>query len=219
MTYQEYKAAFGIVGATERSDPKRALDLALEIRRFEIDLYWRRATYFWAFLAVTFAGYFALLAAKDMRPGAKGEALLTVLCLGVVFSVAWYFVNRASKFWQENWESHVDLLENAVTGPLYKTVLNVADLRITNWSGPYPFSVSKINQLLSLFVALLFVVLLLGTMYEYYRPAWPPHIDGVSTAVLLLTTAAVVTLYYKGRTQLHLERSVVARSRTTRIVD
>ena len=33
----------------------------MDIRKFEIDLYWKRAAYFWAFIAATFAGYFALL--------------------------------------------------------------------------------------------------------------------------------------------------------------
>jgi tRNA A-37 threonylcarbamoyl transferase component Bud32 len=36
---------------------KEALKQALDIRKFEIDLYWKRATYFWAFIAVSFAGY------------------------------------------------------------------------------------------------------------------------------------------------------------------
>jgi hypothetical protein len=37
---------------------KAALALAHDIRKFEIDLYWKRATYFWAFIAVAFAGFF-----------------------------------------------------------------------------------------------------------------------------------------------------------------
>jgi hypothetical protein len=92
MTRDEYNRLFD---GSLVSDPKRegALALALDIRKFEIDLYWKRAAYFWAFLAAAFAGYFALLTSKDI-PSEKGEALLTVSCLGVVFSLAWYLVNR-----------------------------------------------------------------------------------------------------------------------------
>ena len=34
-----------------------ALAYALDIRKFEIELYWKRATYYWAFIAAAFAGY------------------------------------------------------------------------------------------------------------------------------------------------------------------
>ena len=29
---------------------EKALDLALDIRKFEIELYWKRAAYFWGFI-------------------------------------------------------------------------------------------------------------------------------------------------------------------------
>src|SRR5690554_7502176 len=73
-------------------------------------------------------------------------------CLGVVFSFAWFCVNRGSKYWQENWEKHVDVLEDEVTGPLYKVVLSrnphasKADKFRNLLTGPSPLSVSKINQ-------------------------------------------------------------------------
>jgi hypothetical protein len=145
----------------------RALDRALDIRKFEIELYWKRATYFWAFLAVTLAGYFAVRSA-NIDDRAKGEAQLILSCLGVVVSLTWYFVNRASKFWQENWEHHVNLLEGKVIGPLYKTVLSDEGISFRKFSGPYPFSVSKLNQILSLFVLGLFLLLVLATLYHYY---------------------------------------------------
>ena len=129
MTHDEYREAFAIPSA-RKGDAEHALKLALDIRKFEMDLYWKRATYFWAFLAVTLGAYFALHAAKDVPPLEKREALLIVSCLGVVFSVAWYFVNRASKFWQENWEKHVDLLEDAVIGPMYRTVISDEGIKL-----------------------------------------------------------------------------------------
>lgn len=199
MNQQEY------IGEFEREDKAdqdsvlaRALDRALDIRKFEIDLYWKRATYFWAFLAVTLAGYFTLRAAK-IDDADKKDALLIVSCLGVVFSVTWYFVNRASKFWQENWEHHVNLLEGEVIGPLYETVLGAEDIRFRKLSGPYPFSVSKLNQVLSLSIVGLFVLLVVTTLLSYYCCSWPPNALAVVTVIL--TAFAVWCLYWKGRTR------------------
>lgn len=215
MTHDEYVSAF-LLGAPKDSIEK-AFNLALEIRKFEIDLYWKRATYFWAFLAVTLAGYFTLLTAKDLSGNQRGEALLIVTCIGVVFSVARYFVNRASKFWQENWEKHVDLLEDAVIGPLYKTVLSEVDLPFWKLWGPYQFSVSKVNQLLSLFVVGLFLLLSATTLSRYYRFSYPP--DRLATCMVVLTIAAVASLYWKGRTRPTLGASRVrAERRATEIV-
>jgi hypothetical protein len=221
MTNDEYRIAFGLPTA-KKTDIEKALNLALEIRKFEIELYWKRAAYFWAFLAITLGGYFTVLGAKFQQCNEKGEALLTISCLGFVFSVAWYFVNRASKFWQENWENHVDLLEDAVFGPLYKTVLHDANLRFWKFNGPYPFSVSKINQLLSLFVVVLFFLLAATTFYRHYDIGWS------FVVIVAPTIAAVGVLWYCGRTSLSWTRThaaggtdeklVHAVERTTRIV-
>jgi hypothetical protein len=153
----------------QKTKADKALELALEIREFEIKLYWKRATYYWAFLAVAFGGYLAVFGAKDLLPEEKANALLIISCLGVIFSLAWYFVNRGSKFWVENWEKHVDLLEDAINGPLYKTILNKANMRWWKPTDPWPFSVTKINQILGLFVTLLFLMLAINTLVHSYR--------------------------------------------------
>jgi len=36
----------------KKSIIKEAYNVALDIRKFEIDLYWKRATYFWGFLVI-----------------------------------------------------------------------------------------------------------------------------------------------------------------------
>jgi hypothetical protein len=212
VTREEYNKAFGLP-ADPKIDLEKLLDRALDIRKFEIGLYWKRAAYFWAFLAITLGGYFEVLRTNFQR-AEKAEALLAISCLGFVFAVAWYFVNRASKFWQENWENHVDLLEGAVCGPLYKTVVRDADLRFWKLHGPYPFSVSKINQLLSLFVVVLFFLLAAATVYHYYGIAWWPPV-----LMVALTVAATVVLGSCGRTNLDTKvKNVHGVSRSTEIV-
>jgi hypothetical protein len=195
MNRKEYEEAFG---NSSPDDKRKALDIALEIRKFEIEHYWKRATYFWAFIATALAGYVTVLASKDIPPRQKADALLAASCLGVVFSVAWYFVNRASKFWQENWEKHVDLMEDSIIGPLYKTVLSDDSLRFWRPWGPYPFSVSKLNQILSFFVVLLFLMLTGATISEYSRLGLCP--DAFAVLMITLTVGTIVILACCGRT-------------------
>ena len=142
---------------------KAALSVALDVRKFEIDLYWRRAAYFWAFIAAALAGYGAIQASSISN---KHDLAVILSCLGIVFSVGWLCVNRGSKHWQENWENHVDMLEDKECGPIYKVVLTRSNPKgfdehlqhILN--GPSAISVSKVNQTISLYVTILWFFLL-----------------------------------------------------------
>jgi uncharacterized BrkB/YihY/UPF0761 family membrane protein len=111
-----------------------ALEKAWENRNYEIDKFWSRAAYFWAFLALIFGAYFTVVSKNMSLENPYLE--LYLICLGVVFSVGWIFVIKGSKRWQENWERHIDKLEDWVTGPLYKTI----------YSEYTYYSVSKINE-------------------------------------------------------------------------
>ena len=136
-----------------------ALEHALDIRKFEIELYWKRTTYFWAIIAATFAGYGAA-STNTARP-----LHILLAGLGLILSCGWYWVNRGSKHWQQNWEQHVDMLENDLTGPLYKTTFTEAqgDNNVLKraFTAPAPYSVSKINQIISLYVTGVWAVLFL----------------------------------------------------------
>src|ERR1017187_1584406 len=165
ISQAQYYAAFG-------DKREKALEHALDIRKFEIELYWKRATYFWAFIGATFAGYGA---AQAFSVAARTDLSVLVSSLGVVFSFGWFCVNKGSKHWQENWENHVDMLEDGVAGPLYKIILErpeAAGLRqhaVGFITGPSALSVSKINQIISLFVTVLWLFLLYGAL---------PHFSG-----------------------------------------
>jgi hypothetical protein len=156
LTPDEHKKLF------DGKEPE-ALHHALDIRKFEIELYWKRATYFWTFIGATLAGFFAVQASSAVN---KADLSVVLSCLGIVFSFAWFCVNRGSKYWQENWEKHVDVLEDSVTGPLYKVVLSRSgtvrnkDKIINLFTGPSALSVSKINQLISLYITVLWCGLL-----------------------------------------------------------
>lgn len=171
----------------------RALAYALDIRKFEIELYWKRATYFWAFIAAAFAGY--ALTYKT----ANNEPWLSMLfsALGLVFSFSWYLVNRGSKFWQSNWERHVDLLEDMTLGPLYKVVAVTED----NSGGslltsPGQFSVSKVNQILSVFVSAVWLLLFVRSILPISIEL---PIDAYKLLTLGLVTFFLILLYRRGR--------------------
>ncbi|MEW8487857.1 MAG: hypothetical protein AB2705_21980, partial [Candidatus Thiodiazotropha sp.] len=71
---EEYSKAF-------RGKEEEALRHALDIRKVEINLYWKRATYFWAFIAATMAGFFAIQASNA---ASKTDLSVILACLGSV---------------------------------------------------------------------------------------------------------------------------------------
>lgn len=178
-----------------------ALEHALDIRKFEIDLYWKRATYFWTFIAATLAGFVAVRAAS--KPSQVTTDLSVLLAnLGFVFSFAWYCVNRGSKYWQENWEYHVDMLETKLSGPLYKVFMSRqkptgVDENIRHvLTGPSPFSVSKINQLISVFVTIMWVILLFYSLPAF---SFEAELNWLYLALCSLSVLMCVVFFFYGR--------------------
>ncbi len=159
---EKFSSAIGNSGdnSSLHDKQKEALKNALDIRKFEIEMYWKRATYFWTFIAAALAGY--VLLHKSSHP-ANHELSVVISCLGFIFSLGWYLVNRGSKYWQNNWERHVDQLEDQIMGPLYKIV---ASDKYDNHSKfdfltkPAEYSVSKINQIISVYVTCIWFILL-----------------------------------------------------------
>jgi 4-amino-4-deoxy-L-arabinose transferase-like glycosyltransferase len=212
MTEEEYKNHFSAVAPSNEGKSKAhlALEFAMDIRKFEIDLYWKRATYFWTFIAAAFAGYALVFTKAEDAHFDKSWALLVFSCLGLLFSVAWYLVNRGSKFWQNNWECHVDLLEDEVIGPLYKTIAHSQD-GCNLLIAAKQYSVSKINQILSFFVSCFWVVLIAKSIFTL--PISPClSIDWYKTAVLLITLLTVICLFVYGASK-NTEKSTVLTSR------
>lgn len=218
MNQEEYLSRFkkphhGGEESTKEADTRlgRALALALDIRKFEIELYWKRATYFWTFIGASFAGY-----ALTYRTGSTQEAWLSLLfsALGLVFSFTWYLVNRGSKFWQNNWERHVDLLEEETLGPLYK-VIAVDQGSRNPLTAPGEFSVSKLNQILSVFITLIWLTLFLRSLWPI-SPNLP--IDPFKAAVFVGTMICLTLLVTLGKSSRR-ETKFQLNSRKVTVVD
>lgn len=135
---------------------KTALKKAWEIRNYEINLYWHRAAYFWAFNTSLACACYQLYKHK-----ADFSALIIAGCLllGLACSIAWILSNIASKRWQENWENHINILEDKVNGRLYKTT-------ISNYEHQPKPSVSRLNLKISCFVFVLWFTFCIGYAKE-----------------------------------------------------
>ncbi|MBR5966605.1 MAG: hypothetical protein IK015_10870 [Treponema sp.] len=163
---------FRVFDGTKKSDKnlpiEKALKTAHDIRKFEIDLFWRRGTYYWAFILAAFTAHFALIGLLFSEESNKefcfeefcnlsGMALLALAVTALfcfIFSFSWVLVNKGSKFWQENWEEHIYNMEDGVLGRLYKTYLNTSfksEFDPCPMScAPYAYSVTKVTMMTSI---------------------------------------------------------------------
>jgi len=224
LSETEYLEQFGI----EPPNPakrRRALQHALDIRKFEIELYWKRTAYFWTLIAAALAAYGAVQVGKDVPE--RQHLSVLVGALGFVLSFSWFCVNRGSKRWQENWENHVDMLEDDIIGPLYKTVAGRPPIAehvalgptgrrlLKHWlTGPSSFSVSKINQIVSLFVTALWVPMIYVTLAPFRLAA---SVDWFAVTVLGLAVIACTLVVTLGRSD-SIDYSFWVSQRVSRIV-
>lgn len=193
-TYEEYQKVF--------DSPKKrreALHYALDIRKFEIELYWKRTAYFWTLIAVAFAGYFALEKSSNAKDS-DSELLFLVSCIGTVLSIGWSLANRGSKYWQENWERHVDTLEDEFIGPLYRTVISSNKYKWYNLCSAYPYSVSRINQIISYFIVLLWAGM---TVSAFPASSWKSLCQEFPASAMLgiITMMFILALVFFGKTK------------------
>lgn len=150
------------IDKSDRTMTERALKRAYELRNFEIEHYWKRATYFWAFQVAIFAAFGLLLThpVTGCEPAASDWSPITVALagLGILTAVANVLSAKGSRFWQDNWENHIDMLEDSIEGRLYKTV----------WldDGTVSFSVSRVNKQLGFYFIVFWVLAFLYVVWN-----------------------------------------------------
>ncbi len=172
-------------------DKPKIFDVAADVRKFEIDLFWRRSIFFWGFIAASFIAYSAIATRSD----APTELLIAVSSFGLVCSIAWTLANRASKFWQEAWEAKLETLEKDVLGiDLFK-----AKFTPTDWYfwGAHRYSVSRLAIALSDFTVLLWVYLLA-------RAALDMEVETImdpSVLIPIFTLGYIVAMFIWGRSR------------------
>ena len=144
----------------DKKELEEAFKVALDTRKFEIELYWKRTGYFILFIGAVFVGYYTIIEKRDSE---KEWLLLLFSSLGFLLSLLWYIANRGSKFWQENWEAHIEDLSIGLGKPVFGIIKcnehTIYNPRHINKS--YPFSVSKVNQMVSLIITFSWLIILL----------------------------------------------------------
>ncbi len=146
----------------EGNQGSRRFDLAVQVRAFEIGLFWQRSLFFWGFISSAFVGYAALR-------GRNPELGLVIACFGMVCSCAWTLLNRGSKYWQESWETKVEREEDGAIGKFFAQEEDVQDWKCC-WLRARKFSVSKLAIALSDYVFLLWFSLVGVEILRQYIP-------------------------------------------------
>lgn len=139
---------------------EEAFQIALETRKFEIELYWKRTGYFVLFIGAVFVGYYKVLQIDGLSDSEKEWLLLLLSSLGFLLSLLWYMANRGSKFWQENWEAHIEMLSTHLGIPIFGIIKHSTSSKL-DLMKEYPFSVSKVNQMVSLIITFSWLLILL----------------------------------------------------------
>ena len=185
---QKYECALAVpagdTGRPTMAGHLAALNRAHDLRKFEIENYWKRATYFWAFQVAAFT----LLGLLWTRVIAKDDSLSTSVLLipagvGAITSFVGLLTAKGSKFWQENWECHVDALEGAVEGRLTQVVFV---------RGSEKYSVSRVNERLLCLLTIGWTILFFATAFRFdlrMPDSWQPW---VASAALLISGAYIV---------------------------
>ena len=115
-----------------------------------------------------------------------------------MLSIAWYFGNRGSKYWQSNWEKHVDYIEDSIYGSLYKTILKRDEFKFWDLTNAYPFSVSRINHVLNLFAIIIWFFLICQSLSSLYGILEP--FENFNLFVLIIIVGNVIgSLYIYGK--------------------
>lgn len=131
---------------------REAYDKSHASKNFEIELYWKRATYTWTLIAalITFCGllinpYFT----KDKDDGLIFVAFVTSV-IGILVTIVCNLIIESGERWKKNWEVHTALLEPLFSGSLYATHVVSSENRL---------SIAKLNN--ALYLMFLFIWILI----------------------------------------------------------
>jgi len=180
-----YFALLGIERAARDPEAmqRAALDRAYELRTFEIGLVWARATYFFTGQAAIFAAFALLIKEDDVAAVFIAGALAI---LGSMTAWLGHLAAHGARFWQQNWEHHIDLLEDELEGRLHKSIVqNRGDLR---------FSVSRAQIALTRIQIIFWLTMLAATPSRFFSVAKVPATDKHVAISTLLVLAATVLL-------------------------
>ena len=167
--------------------------VCVEMRKLENELFWKRAMFFWAFIAAAFIGF--VDSYKE-----KPSFGIVVACFGVVCSVAWSLVNRGSKRWEMHWHSLLVQFESENIGDLFAIpVQQLEDPERHRMSWMLRrYSVSNLTIALSDFVCVIWLFILLFSLVSVLSPSkLLPQIERLIVVILPILSAIYVVVMEK----------------------
>ncbi|WP_394520881.1 hypothetical protein C1N60_11810 [Pantoea sp. SGAir0184] len=201
---------------------KEAYEKAHDIRKFEIDLYWKRTTYIWTLVAalITICGVAvtALYRLKD-DPEKMASLLIgtdAIAIFGSVITIISSKILISGEYWQKNWEFHVNILEPFFSGSLYSTHL------YNNKSKRY--SIATLNKSFYLAVQCIWFILIIANTVILLKTvdilvAWLSAIIIVVTLMGFSEFIAWLTQSEDKNTQLIMSQSSTTISTMTLVID
>ncbi len=183
-----YLKAANLAALNRKEARRAALARAHDIRKFEIELYWKRASYFWVLQAAVFTAFGLIWQDGDLEKW--GPITVSLACLGALTALASWLAANGSKFWQGNWEFHIDMLEDEFEGRLHKTI-RLGRLGV-RWS------VSGVNDRLLVCFFVFWVGLIWFALNKFLKGVWltgltcsSADFDSDRTAVLALVALTI----------------------------
>jgi hypothetical protein len=150
-----------LVTSPANDEQKRlAFDYAFDARQQEISRFWNRTLVFWGFVTATFVAFGVL---SDKEHPLQRDYLLPMVCFGLISSLAWTLQSRGSKYWLEQWEKKVTILEKEVLEFDLVGNLEVREQKkgLKAWWGSYPWSVTSLLIAVSDMAVLIWLLLLI----------------------------------------------------------
>jgi|GEM_PF-861996 len=143
---------------------KESYDKAHDIRKFEIELYWKRTTYLWTLIAalITVCGVLATAYYRVQGNENQKSILLFIMAgvstIGIIFTLISSYIVKSGVYWQKNWEYHVNLLEPIFAGKLYGTLLHRENTR---------YSIATLNSIIYWFTILAWLIVFGGIFLNF----------------------------------------------------
>ncbi len=144
---------------TGKEKKLKQFDVVLSCRNAEIELFWKRSSYYWVFVAAALVAYGVM--------GKSNHTLgLLISCFGLMSSLAWMLGNIGSKWWQENWEQKLNAISPEIVGDVF-TPIKDKDMPRGSWSSPLiRYSVTRLATTLSAFVVIFWLALFVKEIYS-----------------------------------------------------
>ena len=165
-------------------------DKVLELRKFEIENFWKRTLFFWGTIALIYAGFFN---------ANLNDYQIIIPLIGLLFNLIFSLSTRGSKYWQEHWETIAVVYENELKFSLFshdtQNLVNKNSKSVL--TKPYRFSVSKLTMLLSDLSVFLWLFLWIQQLIELFKDSKLKTLISQAGVYILFNASEVLYYAYK----------------------